>query len=127
VASIGGCDNLGKSAADLRGAATQRRDLVARLAALKVDRLPDHAALTTALNRAWQASAAADDHYAAWADKIASDEKRFCKKGRAQSTGARQLGDRESGKASRAKNEAVGLWNTIAGKYGLTRHQATDL
>ncbi|GHH47034.1 hypothetical protein [Streptomyces candidus] len=127
VDSISRCDKLDKAASDLRGAATQRRGLVSRLEALTVDKLPEHAALTEALNRAWQASAAADDHYAAWADRVAGGPQRFCPNGKAQATGARQLGDRESGKASRAKKEAVVLWNSIAGKYGLTRHQATDL
>ncbi|WP_433547042.1 hypothetical protein ACQPZG_19675 [Streptomyces sp. CA-294286] len=127
VDSISRCEKLDKAASDLRGAATQRRGLVNRLEALTVDKLPEHAALTEALNRAWQASAAADDHYAAWADRVAGGKQRFCPNGKAQATGARQLGDRESGKASRAKKEAVVLWNSIAGKYGLTRHQATDL
>ncbi|MGW7415437.1 hypothetical protein [Streptomyces sp. NPDC054863] len=127
VASIGSCDKLDKAATDLRGAATQRRALVTRLAALKVDKLPDHATLTQNLNAAWNASAAADDHYAAWADKVAGDKGKLCTKGRAKATAERRLGDRESGKASQAKKRAVGPWNSIAGKYGLTKHQATDL
>ncbi|MEU8892193.1 hypothetical protein [Streptomyces sp. NPDC048442] len=127
VASIGSCGNLGKAATDLRAAATQRRGMVTRLEALKVDKLPDHAELTKNLNAAWQASAAADDHYADWADKVAGDKGKFCAKGKAKATGERRLGDRESGKASQAKKRAAGSWNAIAGKYSLTTHQATDL
>ncbi len=127
VAAIGQCGDLAEAAIDLRAAATQRRGLVTRLKALKVDRLEGHEALTAALNGAWEASAAADDHYAAWADKVAGDKDRLCRGGRAKATQERRAGDRESGKASQRKQQAVNPWNTIAGKYGLTEHQANEL
>ncbi|MFD3517767.1 hypothetical protein [Streptomyces sp. NPDC058657] len=127
VAAISRCDSLPKAATDLRAAAEQRRGLVTRLQTLKVDKLDGHASLTASLNTAWQASAAADDHYAAWADRVAGDPKKFCSKGRAKATGERRLGDRESGNASRAKKAAVDPWNEIAAKYGLTKHQPTEL
>lgn len=127
VAAIGQCDSLPKAATDLRAAAEQRRGLVTRLQTLKVDKLDGQASLTASLNKAWQASAAADDHYAAWADRVAGDKKKFCPKGKAKASSERRAGDRESGNASQAKREAVGPWNEIAAKYGLTKHQATEL
>ncbi|MEU0894798.1 hypothetical protein, partial [Streptomyces massasporeus] len=125
VADVKGCDNLPKAAKDLRDAAKQRNQLVTRLSGIKVDQLPDHAALTTALTKAWQASASADNHYAAWADQTAG--KKGCKKGQARATNQTQAGNRASGVASTEKAKAAGLWNGIAKKYGLTERQPTQL
>jgi hypothetical protein len=125
VADVKGCDNLPKAAKDLRDAAKQRNQLVTRLSGIEVDKLPDHAALTTALTKAWQASASADNHYAAWADQTAG--KKGCKKGQARTTSQTQAGNRASGVASTEKAKAAGLWNGIAKKYGLTERQPTQL
>ncbi|MEV4787865.1 hypothetical protein AB0K53_20860 [Streptomyces tuirus] len=125
VADVKGCDNLPGAAKDLRDAAKQRNQLVTRLSGIKVDLLPDHAALTTALTKAWQASASADNHYAAWADQTAG--KKGCKKGQARVTNQTQAGNRASGVASTEKAKAAGLWNGIAKKYGLTERQPTQL
>jgi hypothetical protein len=92
---------------------------------LSVDKLPGHAELTTALTKAWQASAAADNHYAAWADQVAG--KKGCHKGQARSTGEVQAANRASGTASSEKAKAAALWNTIADTYGLTRRQPVQL
>jgi hypothetical protein len=127
VADVKACGNLAQAATDLRDAAEQRNGLVTKLAALKVDRLPDHAALTTALTKAWQASASADDHYAAWADQVGGDRKKNCKKGSARATGEAQAGNRASGTASAQKSRAAQLWNEIAKKYGLTQRGPTQL
>lgn len=126
VDAVKSCDNLGKAAQDLRDAARQRNQLVTDLSKLSVDQLPNHAALTSALNKAWQASASADNHYAAWADQVAGNNK-LCKKGQARSTGQTQAGNRASGTASEQKKTAAGLWNGIAKKYGLTERQPTQL
>ncbi|GHH06919.1 hypothetical protein [Streptomyces lanatus] len=126
VASVKSCGNLGQAAQDLRGAAKQRTQLVTDLSKLSVDQLPNHAALTTALTKAWQASASADNHYAAWADQVAGDKK-LCKKGQARATGQTQAGNRASGTASQQKKTAAELWNEIAKKYGLTQRQPTQL
>nr|WP_112474375.1 hypothetical protein [Streptomyces sp. ST1020] len=126
VADVKACDNLDKAAADLREAAGQRNDLVTRLSALSVDKLPDHEALTGALTKAWHASAAADDHYAAWADQVAGDKK-GCRKGQARTTPETAAGNRESGTATQQKAKAAALWNVIAKKYGLTERQPTQL
>jgi hypothetical protein len=125
VEEVKSCENLGQAAEDLRGAARQRTDLVTRLSKISVDRLPGHAALTDALTKAWQASASADNHYAAWADQTAG--KKGCKKGQARVTPQTQAGNRASGTASTEKAKAAELWNTIARKYGLTERQPTQL
>ncbi|WP_405728128.1 hypothetical protein OG607_26000 [Streptomyces sp. NBC_01537] len=126
VSSIQSCQNLDQAASDLRAAATQRQGLVTQLGTLSVDQLPDHQALTEALTKAWNASASADTHYAAWADQ-AANQKKVCKGGHARTTGQTSAGNRDSGTASQAKKDAVKLWNTIAKKYGLTQRQYTQL
>ncbi|MFD8421918.1 hypothetical protein [Streptomyces sp. NPDC059466] len=125
VENVKACNNLGQAAGDLRGAAKQRAGLVTRLSALSVDKLPNHAALTAALNNAWKASAAADNHYAAWADQVGG--KRGCKGGHARSTGQTQAANAASGTASAQKAKAAGLWNAIASKYGLTQRTPIQL
>ncbi|WP_055490455.1 hypothetical protein [Streptomyces sp. TP-A0356] len=125
VADVKACQNLGQAATDLRNAATQRNDLVTRLSGLAVDKLPHHGELTAALTSAWQASASADTHYAAWADQVAGDK--GCKKGHARNTGQVQAGNRASGTASAQKAKAANLWNAIAQKYGLTQRQPVQL
>jgi hypothetical protein len=125
VADVKKCDNLEQAASDLRAAAKQRNELVTRLGALAVDRLPGHAELTAALTKAWQASASADQHYAAWADQTRG--KKGCHKGQARTTSQSQAGNQQSGVASAQKNKAAQLWNTIAQQYGLTQRQPTEL
>ncbi|MYX26557.1 hypothetical protein GTY75_07690 [Streptomyces sp. SID8381] len=125
VADVKKCANLHQAAADLRAAAKQRGELVTRLNGLSVDKLPNHAQLTGALTSAWKASASADQHYAAWADQVGG--KNGCKKGQARTTSQAQAGNRQSGVASAQKSKAAGLWNAIAGKYGLTQRQPTQL
>jgi hypothetical protein len=125
VADVKNCTDLDTAGSSLRDAAKQRGDLVTRLGKLSVDRLPSHADLTTALTRAWQASAAADSHYAAWADQ--AKNRKVCHKGHARVTGETQAGNRASGTASAQKVKAAALWNAIARKYGLTQRQPTQL
>ncbi|MFD4129014.1 hypothetical protein ACFXKK_04585 [Streptomyces globisporus] len=126
VEKIKSCKDLDRADADLRGAAQQRRDLVTRLEGLTVDKLPQNAKLTAALNRAWKASAAADDHYATWA-RQAKKNKSVCKGGQARSTNETAKANQQSGVATQAKREASTLWNAIAGKYSLTKHTPTEL
>lgn len=121
------CTDLDQAMTDLKGAAQQRRDLVTRLQGLSVDKLPDHERLTASLTKAWQASAAADEHYAAWAYQT-KNGKKGCKHGKARTNSSEfQQANVKSGEASTAKREASGLWNSIASKYGLTRRAATEL
>lgn len=125
VGNVRACNNLDQAAGDLRDAAKQRGDLVTRLSGLSVDKLPNHAALTAALTSAWQASASADTHYAAWADQV--NGRKGCKKGQARTTGQTVAGNRASTTASAQKVKAAALWNTIASTYGLTQRQPTQL
>ncbi|MFJ2259660.1 hypothetical protein ACIOKD_15205 [Streptomyces sp. NPDC087844] len=125
VDNVRKCSNLGQAASDLRNAAEQRTGLVTRLAGLSVDKLDNHAQLTAALKSAWKASAAADTHYAAWADQAAG--KKGCNKGQARSTGQTAAGNRESGTATTQKAKAAKLWNSIAQTYGLTERQPGQL
>ncbi|WP_405447958.1 hypothetical protein OG350_16915 [Streptomyces achromogenes] len=125
VADVRKCDNLDQAAADLRDAARQRGELVTRLNKLPTDKLPAQGHLRDALTRAWQASAAADNHYAAWADQAKGHK--GCHKGQARSTGETQAGNRESKTASEQKGKAAPLWNAIARQYGLTQRQPTQL
>ncbi|WP_405787675.1 hypothetical protein [Streptomyces sp. NBC_01367] len=124
VEDIKGCDNLDQAAADLRNAARQREELVTRLQELKVDQLPDHAKLSASLTKAWQSSADADNSYAAWADDVDDDK---CKDGKAKVTKNASEGNRSSGEATKAKEPAATMWNAIAGKYGLTKRDKSQL
>ncbi|WP_335970841.1 hypothetical protein [Streptomyces sp. CA2R106] len=126
VASIRGCSDLSGAASDLNTAATKRKALVTQLGKLQLDKLADHEALSTALTKAWQASSAADTHYANWAGQ-AQKNKKVCHGGHAKNTTETSAGDRESGTATAEKKKAVKLWNAIAQKYGLTQRQYTQL
>lgn len=125
VNNIKSCKALPKAASDLRAAARQRNALVTRLGQISVDKLPHHAELTQALTKAWRSSASADNHYAAWADQ--AGKKRGCHKGKAHNTSHTALGNRASGEASAAKQQAAKLWNPVARKYGLTEREASQL
>ncbi|MFI0188524.1 hypothetical protein ACH4PW_13325 [Streptomyces sp. NPDC017082] len=125
VSDVRGCDNLDRAAASLRDAARQRGQLVTRLNRLSTDKLHAQGHLRDALTKAWQASAAADNHYAAWADQAKGHK--GCHKGHARTTGETQAGNRDSGTASQQKAKAAPLWNAIAKQYGLTQRQPTQL
>ncbi|EFL25250.1 putative membrane protein [Streptomyces himastatinicus ATCC 53653] len=125
VNNIKSCKALPKAASDLRTAARQRNDLVTRLGKLTVDKLPNQAQLTASLTKAWKSSAQADNQYAAWADQTRG--KKGCPKGQARRTGRVGAAERASGEATAAKRKAAELWNPLAGKYGLTKHEATQL
>lgn len=125
VQSIKNCDNLGGAANDLRAAAGQRNDLVKRLQQLPVDKIPNSGQLTAALTKAWQSSAAADNHYAAWAGQVGG--KKGCHKGKARGGQQAAQGNAASGQATQAKKQAAQLWNPLAQKYGLTERRPDQL
>lgn len=124
VAQIKVCQNLGPAAQSLNAAANQRSNLVNQLGKLSLAAVSNHEALAASLKQAWNASASADRHYAVWAMEVS---RKNCVKGRARHTGHAQLGDRASGEATQAKNQAASLWNAVAKHYGLTERQATEL
>lgn len=123
VASIKQCSNLAGSATALRTAASQRDDLVTKLSQLTFDKLPNHGDLVAQLTTAWKASAAADNHYAAWADQVAGTN--GCHNGHAANTP--DQGNAASEQATLAKKKAAALWNPIAQQYGLPERQFTEL
>ncbi|UQA93552.1 hypothetical protein [Streptomyces halobius] len=125
VTSIKTCDNLGAAAKDLREAAAQRSELVSRLKQLQVDKIPNNAQLAAALTKAWQSSASADNHYAAWAGQVGG--KKGCHKGKARPTQQTARGHAASGQATKAKRQAAQIWNPIARKYGLTERRPEQL
>ncbi|MFG2307568.1 hypothetical protein ACGFS9_02585 [Streptomyces sp. NPDC048566] len=125
VGDVKSCRNLDQAATSLRDAARQRGELVTRLSALTVDKLPNHGELTAALTGGWKASASADNHYAAWADQAKSGK--GCHKGHARNTGQTAAGNAASGTASAQKEKAARLWNSIASRYGLTQRTRTQL
>lgn len=125
VDSTRSCKDLGRSAGDLRTAANDRNALVTRLGKTAVDKLPGHDELSAQLTKAWQSSAAADGHYASWADQ--AGRKHGCAKDRARPTRDSSAGDKASGDATAAKKKAADLWNPIAKKYGLPQRQWTQL
>ncbi|MFJ5290890.1 hypothetical protein [Streptomyces sp. NPDC088348] len=127
VGHIRSCQSLPQAAADLRDAAKQRHALVTKLGTLSVDKLPDHEKLTSALTTAWNASATADEQYAAWAHAVAANNKKECKHGHAKRTPAAGRGDAASGQATAAKKQASPLWNVIADKWSLTQRRGDQL
>jgi hypothetical protein len=115
VGAIKSCDNPAAAQTALTQAATQRKQLLTSLAALKVDKLPTGQQLVDQLNQAWQASANADEAYAAWA----GDAVTGCDPAKQGDNAHRQAGDTASGAASTAKKQASTLWNSIATQAGL--------
>ncbi|EFL16708.1 predicted protein [Streptomyces sp. C] len=138
VDDIKDCRNLTQAAQDLREAAQQREGLVTRLQELKIDLLPNHARLSASLTKAWKASADADNSYADWADDVARDkggcgngkdakDDKDAKDGKAKVTDDAQDGNKSSAEATKAKESAATMWNTIAAKYGLTKRDKSQL
>ncbi|WP_260610643.1 hypothetical protein [Streptomyces sp. WAC06614] len=126
VENIKSCKSLDDSASSLREAARQRGEMVTRLNELKIDKLQNSTQLAASLTKAWQSSAAADNHYAAWAEEL-DDRKKDCKGGHARPTGHTVDANKASGEATRAKETAATLWNKIAAQYGLTPRDKAQL
>jgi hypothetical protein len=125
VEAIKTCKDPGTAATTLRTAATQRTGLVTRLDKTAIDKLPGQAELKAELTQAWNSSASADNHFAAWADQVGG--KHGCIKGHGRPTGQTAQANKASGDATAAKKKAADLWNPIAQKYGLTQRQFTQL
>jgi hypothetical protein len=116
VAAVGKCDSPANAQQTFTQASAQRQQLLTQLAALKVDKLSTGPQLVKQLTTAWQASAGADDAYAAWAGDMAG----ACDPGTAGGDPHKKAGDGVSGTASTAKKEAAATWNAIASQAGLT-------
>lgn len=115
VGAVKKCDNPAAAQTALTQASAQRKELMTKLAALKVDKLPTGKQLVDQLNAAWQASANADDAYAAWAGDFAQS----CDPTKVGSDANLASGDQASGTATTAKGQASGTWNAIAQQAGL--------
>ncbi|MGH3246322.1 MAG: hypothetical protein ACRDOI_08945, partial [Trebonia sp.] len=120
---VGDCGpNLNADPKVFGAAASSRTALLAGLAAL-----PGRAALPSALvsdlTKAWQASVAADQAYAQWAnDEIA----KTCVANDAGDPGYRATVT-PNANATRYKTAFAAEWNPIAARYGLKQYQASEL
>ncbi|WP_129840870.1 hypothetical protein [Streptomyces sp. RFCAC02] len=122
VGNIRGCRELDAAVTDLRAARDQRNNLVGQLQGLDLSALDGSADLVQALTEAWQASAEADEHYAAWAEE-AKNNPDVCRGGSAQHTDRANQGDAASGRATEAKQRAADLWNPLATAHGLPERE----
>jgi hypothetical protein len=113
--------NLGSDAAVFTRAVGSRRALLANL-----DSMPGRSALPPALlsdlASAWQASIAADQAFATWAN----DEAAHCVPDDTSSA-AYQATVGPDNNATTYKTAFVSLWNPIADNYGLTTYQQDQL
>ncbi|MCD0482100.1 hypothetical protein LO771_06635 [Streptacidiphilus sp. ASG 303] len=124
VQSVGRCEDLAGARQRLIQASGQRQQLVAGLAGLQVDKLPQGPRLVERLRTAWEASARADREYAAWA----ADSAKSCRKRHTPAAGGhRAEGNTASGVATAAKKQAAALWNPIARRTGQPTRAYTDL
>jgi hypothetical protein len=114
--------NLDSDAAVFNRAASSRRALLASLASL-----PGRAALPPALlselANAWQASIAADQGFATWAD---DEVTQGCVPGDTRDPGY-QAAIIPDNQATQDKTAFVAQWNPIATSYGLTAYQQNQL
>lgn len=112
VDNASNCVDLPGARTALSRAADSRNELLAKLDQLKFDALPDLQPALAHLRAAWQESASADDHYAAWAE---AQNANGCGAGGS----SRAAGDAASGRATAAKQAFVQAWNPIASRYAL--------
>ncbi|MCF2529478.1 hypothetical protein [Yinghuangia soli] len=128
VSEIQKCgDAITTAVQTLNDAAAQRDEQVANLDRLKVDQIDRGTELVDWLRKAWTASAAADRSLAAWGQENADGECAEEDGKKAKSTDDKRAADRASGDATRAKNEAVKIWNPVAGQAGLKSRTANDI
>jgi hypothetical protein len=114
--------NLGSDASVFTRAASSRRGMLASLGSM-----PGRSALPPALlsdlGNAWQASIAADQAFATWANDAATQG---CTPNDTSSS-AYQATVTPDNQATQYKTAFVGQWNPIASNYGLTTYQQQDL
>ena len=119
VSDVSRCGpDLAADPAVFEQAASSRRSLLGSLASLPGrDLLP--AALITDLTDAWQASIAADDDFARWAD---DEIAKGCVVNDTRDPGY-QAATTPDNEATAAKQAFVAQWNRLAAGYGLTQYQ----
>jgi hypothetical protein len=114
--------NLDGDAAVFNGAASSRRALLTSLATMP-GRSALPAALVGDLAKAWQASIAADQGFATWANDEVSEG---CVKDDTNDPGYRASIAPDS-VATEYKTDFAAEWNPIATRYGLTTYQQSQL
>lgn len=119
VSDVTNCGpNLSQDPQTFDSAAASRQSLLSDLASLP-DRSALPAQMLASLDGAWQASVAADQDFAQWAqDELAQG----CTPND-QSDSNFQAAAGPDGQATVDKQAFVGLWNPIATQYGLTTYQ----
>jgi hypothetical protein len=123
AASVGSCGSgLDSAAKVFDDAATSRQSLLASLTSM-----PGRAALPPALisdlTSAWQASIAADQAYAQWAN---DEVTKVCVPNDTSDAGYLAT-KTPNANATKYKKAFVAQWNPVAARYGLTRYQQGQL
>jgi hypothetical protein len=120
---VGSCGpNLNADAKVFDDAASSRKALLTRLTTMP-GRTALPAALLGDLTKAWQASIAADQAYAQWAN---DENTRGCVANDTSDPGYRATVT-PNANATTYKTAFVGEWNPVAAKYGLTRYEQNQL
>jgi hypothetical protein len=120
---VGSCGpNLSADPKVFDDAASSRKSLLARLTAMP-GRAALPAALLSDLTQAWQASIAADQAYAEWANDMVTQG---CVANDTSDPGY-QATVTPNANATKYKTAFVGEWNPVAAKYGLTQYQQDQL
>lgn len=118
----GGSVDPATVAASLKAAATTRARLLDRLDRIPVDRLPDGAALRSALHETWTRWVSADGNYLTWAQGLVTGA--TCN----PQNPFKLAGDVDAAAAGRAGTRFVARWNTqVARPLRLPPRQARDL
>jgi hypothetical protein len=123
VGAVEDCTSaLGQAPQVFQNSAASRQRLLQRLATLP-GRSALSAVMLQALTGAWQASAAVDTDLAKWAQDQAANG---CKP-HDHADANYQASNAPDVQATNDKAAFVGMWDTIAAKYGLTRYQTSQL
>jgi hypothetical protein len=123
ASDVGNCGpDLNADAKVFDDAASSRKSLLARLTAMP-GRTALPAALLSDLTQAWQASIAADQAYAQWAN---DENTQGCVPNDAGDPG-HQATVTPNANATKYKTAFVGQWNPVAARYGLTQYQQNQL
>ncbi|MTE19436.1 hypothetical protein F0L17_09910 [Streptomyces sp. TRM43335] len=124
VQRCGGNTALRNAKGVFDAAARSRDDLVRRLDALDLDRVPGGESAAERLRDGWEHSAAADRAYARWTEDLIEGG---CVPGRTSSSTDWNAAVDHSERATRAKNDFVAAWNPIAVEHGLREWRWDEL
>src|SRR6185437_13951704 len=123
ASDVGDCGpNLGSDAKVFDDAASSRKSLLTSLTTMP-GRTALPAALLSDLTQAWQASIAADQAYAKWAN---DENTQGCVANDTSDPGY-QATVTPNTNATTYKTAFVGQWNPVAAKYGLTQYKQNQL